>query len=50
MLPDATLEQRIATAFNRNHGQNGEGGIVPEEFLVENVVDRVSTTARSGWA
>ena len=44
MLPDATLEQRIATAFNRNHGQNGEGGIVPEEFLVENVVDRVSTT------
>ena len=44
MLPDASLEQRIATAFNRNHGQNGEGGIVPEEFLVENVVDRVSTT------
>ncbi len=44
MLPDATVEQRIATAFNRNHGQNGEGGIVPEEFLIENVVDRVSTT------
>ena len=44
MLPDATLDQRIATAFNRNHSQNGEGGIVPEEFLVENVVDRVSTT------
>ena len=44
LLPDATLEQRIATAFNRNHSQNGEGGIVPEEFLVENVVDRVSTT------
>ena len=44
LLPDATLDQRIATAFNRNHSQNGEGGIVPEEFLVENVVDRVSTT------
>ena len=44
MLPDATLDQRIATAFNRNHSQNGEGGIIPEEFLVENVVDRVSTT------
>ncbi|MYD72272.1 MAG: DUF1553 domain-containing protein [Acidobacteria bacterium] len=44
MLPSATLDQRIATAFNRNHSQNGEGGIVPEEFLVENVVDRVSTT------
>ena len=44
LMPDATLEQRIATAFNRNHSQNGEGGIIPEEFLVENVVDRVSTT------
>ena len=44
MLPDARLDQRIATAFNRNHSQNGEGGIIPEEFLVENVVDRVSTT------
>ena len=44
MLPDATLDQRIATAFNRNHSQNGEGGIVPEEFLTEYVVDRVSTT------
>ena len=44
LLPDATLDQRVATAFNRNHSQNGEGGIVPEEFLVENVVDRVSTT------
>jgi hypothetical protein len=43
-LPEATREQRIATAFNRNHSQNGEGGIIPEEFLVENVVDRVSTT------
>ena len=45
MLPDATLDQRIASAFNRNHSQNGEGGIIPEEFLVENVVDRVSTTS-----
>ena len=45
LLPDATLDQRIATAFNRNHSQNGEGGIVPEEFLVENVVDRVATTS-----
>ncbi len=44
LMPDATLDQRIATAFNRNHSQNGEGGIIPEEFLVENVVDRVSTT------
>ena len=45
MLPGATLEQKIATAFNRNHSQNGEGGIVPEEFLVEYAVDRVETTS-----
>ena len=45
LLPDATLDQRIATAFNRNHSQNGEGGIIEDEFQVENVVDRVSTTS-----
>lgn len=45
MLPNATLDQRIATAFNRNHSLNAEGGIVPEEFLVEYAVDRVSTTS-----
>ena len=45
MLPNATLDQRIATAFNRNHSQNGEGGIVSDEFLVEYAVDRVSTTS-----
>ena len=44
MLPNATLDQKIATAFNRNHSQNSEGGIVVEEFLVEYGVDRVSTT------
>ncbi len=45
MLPNAMLEQRIATAFNRNHSQNSEGGIIPEEFLVENAIDRVETTS-----
>ncbi len=45
MLPNATLDQIIATGFNRNHSQNGEGGIIPEEYLVENVVDRVETTS-----
>jgi hypothetical protein len=44
LLPDATLDQHIATAFNRNHRGNAEGGIVPEEFQVEYVVDRVDTT------
>ncbi len=44
MLPGATLDQRIATGFNRNHRGNGEGGIIPEEYAVEYVVDRVDTT------
>ena len=44
LLPEPTLDQRIATAFNRNHRGNAEGGIVPEEFQVEYVVDRVDTT------
>jgi hypothetical protein len=45
MLPHATLDQRVATGFNRNHRGNGEGGIIPEEYAVEYVVDRVETTA-----
>lgn len=44
MLPQPTLGQKIATAFNRNHRGNAEGGIIPEEFQVEYVVDRVETT------
>jgi mono/diheme cytochrome c family protein len=45
MLPNATLDQRIASGFNRNHRGNAEGGIIPEEYAVEYVVDRVDTTA-----
>ncbi len=43
LLPNATLDQKIATGFNRNHRGNSEGGIVPEEYLVEYSVDRVET-------
>ncbi|MGL4554887.1 MAG: DUF1553 domain-containing protein [Gemmataceae bacterium] len=45
LLPSATLEQRIATGFNRNHRGNAEGGIVPEEYAAEYVADRVETSA-----
>jgi hypothetical protein len=45
LLPNATLEQRIATGFNRNHRANTEDGIIPEEYAVEYVVDRVETTS-----
>jgi hypothetical protein len=45
LLPKATLDQKIATGFNRNHRANSEAGIIPEEFLAEYVADRVDTTA-----
>jgi mono/diheme cytochrome c family protein len=44
MLPEATLEQKIATGFHRNTLFNEEGGTDPEQFRVEAVVDRVNTT------
>ncbi|MGC3944151.1 MAG: DUF1553 domain-containing protein [Chryseolinea sp.] len=43
MMPDATNEMKLATAFNRNHAQNMEGGIIDEEFQTEYVVDRTNT-------
>src|SRR5688572_16369123 len=43
LLPKPTKEQRLATAFNRLHMQNEEGGVVEEEFRVAYVVDRVTT-------
>lgn len=43
LLPHPTQEQRLATAFNRLHLQNEEGGIVEEEYRVAYVVDRVNT-------
>jgi hypothetical protein len=45
LLPESTIEQRIATAFNRNHVINSEGGIIDEEYRVEYVADRVRTTS-----
>jgi hypothetical protein len=45
LLPNASLNQKIATAFNRNHRINSEDGLVPEEYAVEYVVDRVDTTS-----
>ena len=45
LIPDATLQQQIATGFNRNHRYNSEAGLIQEEFLLENAVDRVDTTS-----
>ncbi len=47
LVPDATRESRLATAFNRHHMQSQEGGIVPEEYRVEYVADRVQTFGRA---
>ncbi|HTL55705.1 MAG TPA: DUF1553 domain-containing protein [Candidatus Limnocylindrales bacterium] len=44
LLPGATRDQVLATAFNRLHRQTNEGGSVEEEFRVEYVSDRVATT------
>ncbi|MBL8190639.1 MAG: DUF1549 domain-containing protein, partial [Acidobacteria bacterium] len=43
--PQAALDQLIGTAFNRNHRGNSEDGIVPEEYRIEYIVDRVDTTS-----
>lgn len=44
LLSNATLDQKIATGFHRNHPLNGEGGRIAEESRVEYVFDRVETT------
>jgi hypothetical protein len=44
LLPGATQEQILATAFHRNTLTNDEGGTSDEEFRVAAVVDRVNTT------
>jgi hypothetical protein len=46
LLPGSTLDQKIATAYHRNHRTSAEGGIVEEEFRSEYVSDRAETTAQ----
>ena len=43
LLPNATLDQVVATGFNRCHISTGEGGSIEEEVYVRNVVDQVDT-------
>ena len=43
MLPNATKEQILATGFFRNHKYTEEGGVVPEEYRIEYLIDKVKT-------
>ncbi len=47
MMPNATKEQIIATAFNRNHSITQEGGVIPEEYRTEYVSDRTLTFGKA---
>ncbi|HMG90068.1 MAG TPA: DUF1549 domain-containing protein, partial [Chryseolinea sp.] len=47
LLPNATLEQILATGFNRNHKITQEGGVIPEEYRTEYVVDRTNTFGKA---
>ncbi|MCB9279223.1 MAG: DUF1553 domain-containing protein [Lewinellaceae bacterium] len=47
LLPNATKDQVLATAFNRLHKRNSEAGIVFEEFRVEYVADRTNTLGKA---
>ncbi|MFK7852012.1 MAG: DUF1553 domain-containing protein [Akkermansiaceae bacterium] len=50
LLPNATREQKLATAFNRIHRKTNEGGSVPEEFRQDGISDRVHTVGTAFMA
>jgi hypothetical protein len=50
LLPNATLDQKIATGFNRNHPINFEGGAIPEEYQAAYIFDRIDTTTTTWMA
>lgn len=47
LLPNPTLDSRVATGFLRNSMLNQEGGVDPEQFRVEGVIDRVDAVGKA---
>ena len=47
LMPNATKENILATAFNRNHKITEEGGIVDEEYRISYVADRTNTFSKA---
>ena len=43
LIPNATVEQKLATAFNRNSPMTAEGGVIDEEWRLNYVFDRTET-------
>ena len=48
LLPNSTVEQKVASGFNRNHLNNGEGGAIPEEQRFVILFDRIDVTT-TNW-
>lgn len=46
MLPDASKEEILATGFLRNHKYTEEGGVIPEEYRIEYIIDKTKTYGR----
>ncbi len=47
LLPNATLDQKVATGFLRNSMVNEEGGVDPEQFRVESIIDRMDAMGKA---
>jgi mono/diheme cytochrome c family protein len=47
LAPNPTLDQRVATGFLRNSMLNQEGGVDPEQFRVEGIIDRVDAIGKA---
>ncbi|MFK7852011.1 MAG: DUF1553 domain-containing protein [Akkermansiaceae bacterium] len=50
LLPNASRDQKLATAFNRIHRKTNEGGSIPEEFRQDGIADRVHTVGTAFMA